>query len=557
MASTGERVASLGFALLVCLSLIGGGVAPSPVGTVAGQSADTEQCSTWDSLLYDLTTVGNINTDDENPCSAEYQRQQLADEWNETDADETRTQIHSQAGQLDAGNEQFLTAMDNSLVESDTISFSKGEAAAVEELANGGTVSEAQQAGNESITDYYTIKDDNLVGRWNVNAQTLETLHNRSENTTDVSGDFVTAGSIQQGDFAESFDQVEGQLYTDGSVEFSSIKQGTITLENGSSVTVYQIELALHYTTNGNPKTDYITYGPSGVVSAGPESGYDVSVDADNTIRIEYDSSSWAEVHVDSIRVRPTENLSSSTPLEFENYESTWSSIQGSSSQTQQETAVYINQSLGPAVEEGELDATDYISPSTLAQEYATEYKNSTSYVDATALAAYSGMSTPDLNNTASMTVTHDGTTYQGLLLSQNAPDAGWESGETYDPALISGVQLFAVAGDNGRVVELDGQFTIEEISGPSGDPISTADTVEVTYETANTSEDYAELQQQIRTLNEQIEEQKAQATSGGTDGGSSSGLLDQLAAALGVSVGAAIAVAVVAGLIAARIFAP
>ncbi len=201
------------------------------------------------------------------------------------------------------------------------------------------------------------------------------------------------------------------------------------------------------------------------------------------------------------------------------------------------------------------MNATNYISPSTLAQEYATEYKNTTSYVDATALAAYSGMSTPDLNNTGSMTVTHNGTTYEGLLLSQNAPDAGWQSGETYDPALLSGMQLFAVAGDNGRIIELDGPFTIDAISGPSGDPISTADTVEVTYETANTSEDYAALQEQIRTLNEEIEERKAQATSGGSDTTTNTKLLDQLAAALGVSVGAAVVVVGGVVVIAARFY--
>jgi len=546
MASTGERVASLGFALLVCLSLIGGGVAPSPVGTVAGQSADTEQCSTWDSLLYDLTTVGNINTDDENPCSAEYQRQQLADEWNESDANETRTQIHSQAGQLGASNKQFLTAVGNSLLESETIAFSKGEAAAVEVLANGGTVSEAQAAANESIEEYYAVKQYNLLDRWNVNAETVHTLSDRANETTGVERDFISPASETS---FNGYDLYDGTEYNDPTYVVGTDER-SVQIVNGSTVLV----------------TELNTTSSVGVTEETP-SWFGNRIDEDESQNIEEHmnrTAAWSikvnANHVQGghvIRVKPTTELSSKTPIDYREFWSTWTEVESESEATKQEAAVYINQSLGPAVDNGELNATDYISPSTLAQEYATSYLNSTSYVDATALAAYSGMSTPDLNNTASMTVTHDGTTYQGLLLSQNAPDAGWESGENYDPALISGVQLFAVAGDNGRIVELDGQFTIEEISGPSGDPISTADTVEVTYETANTSEDYAELQQQIRTLNEQIEEQKAQATSGGTDGGSSSGLLDQLAAALGVSVGAAVAVAVVGGLIAARVFAP
>jgi hypothetical protein len=259
----------------------------------------------------------------------------------------------------------------------------------------------------------------------------------------------------------------------------------------------------------------------------------------------------------DRIAVRPTEDLPSKTALDYGEFYSAWDEIKQKQQQTKEEVSVYINDSLGPAVESGELDAQNYVSPATLAQEYAQEYNGSESYIRATAIAAYSGMDTPSLEETGSMTVTHDGTTYEGLLLSQEAPSGGWQSGETYDPALLSGLQMFAVAGESGEIVELDGSFTVERITGTGGDEISKATTVNVTYETSNASANYTQLQEQIRSLNKQIEERQAQATTGGSDTTTNDGLLSKLAAFLGVSSGIAVVVVAGVGYVAYRVYVP
>ncbi len=451
--------------------------------------------------------------------------QEVADDWNETDADQTRTQIHSQAGQLDAGNEQYLTGMSNALTDSNTIAFSKGEAAAVEVLANGGTVSEAKSAANESIENYYTTKELNLIDRWNVNVQTVKTLYQRANNTSGVSSDFVTVGKNGNPD-GGAHDPVE--LAKDG---FSTTSH---TVNNGTSAQV---------------DTLGVTYSGSENTPAGVYYGY-WTTSVNEWMTLNDDSAAG-----DQVIVRPTDNLTSKVVVPGHEFRNTSQQIDQRSEQTKKEVAVYIEESLAPAVENGELNATSYVSPATLAQEYAQEYNDSNSYIRATAIAAYSGMDAPNLSETGSMTVTHDGTTYEGLLLSQEAPSGGWESGETYDPALLSGIQMFALAGENSSIVELDGPFTVESIQGTDGEEIQTATTYNVTYETANTSEDYAELQEEIRTLNEQIEERQAQATGGGSDTTTNTGLLDQLAAALGVSVGAAVAVIAAAALLAARFY--
>jgi len=532
----GERIAAPIFALLIVLSGAGGAIAPgaSPVGTAAAQSASNDECSTLDSLIYDALTIGNLNTDGENPCSAEYQRQQLADEWNETDSMETRTQIHSQTGQLKAGNKQFLTVQQNMLTDSNTIAFSKGEAAAVEVLSNGGNISEAKAAANESIADYYAVREINTWDRWEVVVETSDTLNKRVENVSGVDSDFITVG--EKDDFGENFDSsdsglVHSQIRGDPTTE-------TVQLVNGSTIETQAISLKLQYYNNDVKKYDR-KIGPSRINSG----NWDVSI-PEGTVRLSH------------IRVHPTSNLTSQR-LDLTEYTDSIQEIHNKNKETKREVAVYIEESLGPAVNSGTLDAESYVSPATLAQEYAQEYGNGTSFIRATAIAAYSGMDAPDLEETGSMTITHNGTTYKGLLLSQEAPSGGWQSGETYDAALLSGLQMFAVAGENSSVVKLDGPFTIESITGTDGKEISKATTFNVTYETSNASANYSALQEQIRELNKKIEERQAQATSGPSSGDSGTNPLDALAAFLGVSAGAAVVVLIGAAAIVAKVYSP
>lgn len=535
----GERIAAPLLALLVVFSGAGGAIAPgaSPVGTAEAQLGDGSggACTSTDWFLTFVS--GTIFTTN---CKT---AGDVSEEWNETDAKETRTQIHSQAGQLSAGNEQFLTALDNSLLESDTIAFSKGEAAAVEVLANGGTVSEAQQAANETIDDYYTIKERNVIDRREVAVQTVLTLNSRAENTTGVSSDFVTFGG--KNDFGDNWEDNQGEVDTNVSGLTYTKTYQTV---NGTSVQITAPGIA--YDDAFSAEDRNLSVGLTQIYTEG-----NVETAGDWAIASNLEDH---QTNISTVKVRPTDSLGSKTAIEFREFESTSKEIRDQSQATKEEVAVYVEQSLGPAVQNGELDAQSYVSPATLAQEYAQEYNGSESYIRATAIASMSGMSTPSLEGTGSMTVVHDGKSYTGLLLSQEGPQNDtWESGQQYDPALLSGMQLFAVAGENSSVIELDGPFTITSISGTDGEEIETASTEEVTYQTSNASANYTQLQQQIRSLQEQIEERQAEATTGGSDTTTNNDLLAKIAAALGVSTGVVLLVAAAAVVLIAKVYLP
>lgn len=471
-------------AVLLAFVLVTTAIAGPMTGTVAAQAADTEECGTWDALLYDAFSIGDINLggdEEENPCSAEYQVNQVTEEFNETDAAQTRVAIHARAGQLAATNEQLFTVQQNYLKDTETIAFSEGEAAAIEVLSNGGTISEAQQAANESIEDYYAVKQINLIDRWNVNVQTAHTLADRANNTTGVNSDFVHHNEP-------------------GNLLVSGVDSRSLSLVNGSNTLMDQFHVRLEYDSQTNtPYVDFLSR----------------EAEVDTATRF-----------INQISVRPTDDLTSKEVVVFDDFSNEWNSIKNKSEGAKQEVSVYINDSLGPAVESGEYNATSYASASTLAREYAQEYNGSESYVQATALAASHGFSTPDLENTAHMTISHDGETYTGLLLSQEAPSSGWESNQVYDPALLSGIQLFAVsdAGANETgVVELDGSFSVESIQGTDGEQLEQANSTQIVYKTSNESADYSELQQTIRNLSAQIE-QRENTIGGGGDGGGGGG---------------------------------
>jgi TolA-binding protein len=542
----GERIAAPMLALLIVFSGAGGAIAPgaSPVGTAEAQLGDGSggACDSADWFLTFVT--GTLLTTD---CKT---AGDVSEAWNETDAKQTRTQIHSQAGQLAAGNEQFLTVQSNLLTDSNTIAFSKGEAAAVEVLANGGTIAEAQAAANESIEDYYTTKQRNLIDRYEVAAETTVTLYQRANQTTGVNSYFVQPSS------ADSFGGEDNAGHTNSVGNMSGTTSTTnVQLMNGSTAQVTTIGTKIGFFGYDEANYDYSWFNVDQSNhdwegTSAPQQGVWVAknpnVDPNNIYN-----------YGDRFRVRPTENLTSKTLLNYGAFAETWNEIETRSQSTKQEVAVYVNQSLGPAVQNGNLNATSYVSPSTLAQEYAQSYNGTESYIQATAIAAYSGMDTPSLEETGSMTISYNGTTYEGLLLSQEAPSGGWQSGETYDPALLSGLQMFAVAGESGEIVTLDQAFTVEKITGTSGEEIQKATTVNVTYETSNASANYTQLQQQIRSLNKQIEERQAQATGGGSDVETNDGLIAKIATALGVGTGVVLLVAAGAVVLIARVYLP
>jgi hypothetical protein len=228
------------------------------------------------------------------------------------------------------------------------------------------------------------------------------------------------------------------------------------------------------------------------------------------------------------INVDPITGETSYHALTWSEYHQAWLDIENKSAQVEANAEVYAD-GLYNMSQSGELNATTYVSPSTLAQEYSTDYSTTGYYAYAVAYAGAAGFAVPDMNETAVMTIQTGAGTYEGLLMSQNAPAGGlWEVGVTYDAAAIQGKQF--VARTDGNISELKGEFTITEMLDESGSAVQNTTTQETVYTVSNVSQSYAALQKQIRALQTEIYEEEADGLSGPLGSGGSIGNIGWIA---------------------------
>jgi len=128
------------------------------------------------------------------------------------------------------------------------------------------------------------------------------------------------------------------------------------------------------------------------------------------------------------------------------------------------------------------------------------------------------GFDTPDLNQSGTMDVTYENTTYTGLLLARNAPGGSWNVNTTYDPSNIDGPVMLATT--DGRKIDLTSNFTVESMRAKDGSNIESVNTTKYAYKTANSSE-LMEMQERLTTLRQEIEDREP---GGGAGGGSGDG---------------------------------
>ncbi|TVT79629.1 hypothetical protein FQA18_20265, partial [Haloferax volcanii] len=113
-----------------------------------------------------------------------------------------------------------------------------------------------------------------------------------------------------------------------------------------------------------------------------------------------------------------------------------------------------------------------------------------------------------------------------------SAPNGSWSANTTYNASAIDGPVFIATA--TGEKVDLDGTFTITEITARDGSSVQSQNTTQYVYKTTNTSE-FVNMTNELEGLRQEIEEREQ--SSGGSGG---SGGLDSQALGIALLVGAA-----------------
>lgn len=479
--AAGRRALALVLAFSLIITMASAPLA-GPVGQVEASHAE---CTQTDEFLWTFT-LGYLN----NPLALNQQcdpsaLSQHATDLEELHANATKTDIYNTGSQTKADSDQFLGVMGNYLQDSGTPAMAKAEAAAVAAIDANESRSAVEQAAVDAVEDYYARKQMNLVDQWNVAASTAWTMENTSDEAG-ISDDFVRL-------------RLTSSKNT-GTYEYplQPIDSGTtsLTMVNGTSYQAVTLTLLAYDHVNNEQETSTITihHGETAVGTS-----------ADFTT-------------VDGVEVAAFDTFSSQMALHFPSYKSEWDALQSKESQVEANAEAYAS-SLYNATQNGTANVSDYVSGATLAQEYATNYNDTGFYAYLVGFSATQGMAIPDLENTSLMTIQTATDTYQGLLMSQEAPSSGvWEVGVTYHTADIGGKQF--VATTDGQLVELEGEFSITSMEGPDGESINSTTSQEFNYTVTNESPNYLELQEDLRALRTEIENIEPLGGSGGGAGG-------------------------------------
>jgi hypothetical protein len=185
----------------------------------------------------------------------------------------------------------------------------------------------------------------------------------------------------------------------------------------------------------------------------------------------------------------------------------------------------------------GKINSSELVDPYLGARSYSPSGDYQTwSMLSYTSL----GYSVPEgASNFGQMTVsTEGGTNYTGVLLTDGIPQNGtFEVGQQYDASALQGEQF--IATDGGSKIDLQGNFTVLQLTTSDGGTMETVSYSNPDYKTTNLSE-LQSLYEELATLRAEIE-----ARSPGTNGsaGGGSGFSQQQIAALALAGGAVLLV--------------
>ena len=483
-----RRVAPALFALLLLTAAMGG-----PFSGLAAAQTETpvevgEECDTLDSLLYDAFSIGNIITDGDNPCSAEYQSKQVQDEYQERINETTLQVTYQRMVDRQKNIDDYHTTQRNYLQDTRTVAMAKGEEAAVTAIENAYERPEVKNRSADAVRDYYSLKQYNVLKKWNAEVEKLKTIKNISDNQGVAFNEVVT--------IKHTFHNTNGGsgTYNGSIIGFGAT---SITLNNGSSVQVQTI--TFNTSANGYSEGYIDPVNPHAVREDGSQ--YDHQME-------------FNELVINSIS---TDTVSKSTTMD--QWPETFNSMADQSNQIADNSRAYAG-SVYNATVEGNASAAEYLSPLSIAQERSLNYSDAGHYSYAIATLGSVGLSTPDLNSTGMMTVSYNGSSYEGFIASSEGPPNGWVSGETYNTANLNGSQLL-VTRESG-MMEMSGSFTVDEITDPEGNQVNSTNTRQVEYAGINNSQ-YLDLQQQIRELDAQTRAREPVIIEGGGGDGDGS----------------------------------
>jgi hypothetical protein len=369
-----------------------------------------------------------------------------------TEINEQKTEIATRAATTAQHTDQVLTSFENQLQNTESIARSEGLAAYYRALENGSSQSAAKAEARQAVQDFYQVKSEQLFASWNT-----------------MAAEFDNYDSLEPG-YEDSF---VSAVYSDGSSkEVDNFVEGNVSNPgpNGSTLTAINIP-------HGS-STEHTPFTSS-----------------------REDEELWAGV---------TNNTYSSSKIELDRFEDAYNEIQTQNSDVVNEIETYVDNTYG-SYQAGKIDTTDIIDANTLAREFSPN-KSFQSWATVR-LTQMQGVDPPEnLDQVGYFEVSNQSNYWEGLLLSDESPSNGFQANSTYYTSNLTGPQ-YVVTEDG--FTEIQGEFSIGNITKSGGERIQNVSYRNVTYNVTDTSE-YQNLLNESQQLRAELDARQSALAGGG-----------------------------------------
>lgn len=448
-------------------------------------------------------TLGHVSTS----C-----QQNHVKEMQENDAEQEKLDIYQQVitGQTDSS--AFRVTMANGIQTSEPYAWTLAEKAIANAYSNGNTEGLTKTKARTELSDYYSAKQINVLNSFESDMVVWKYLRNVSANETGISESYLHLDN-------------KTRKYSTGSTSITgpniaridNVRWGekNVTLVNDSIYTIETVEVQVTTDPPDHSVSRTNTY------ELGPSTG--------TIIQEARGVGEASNVTIWSMEVAPySTNSDSTTYKDFSEDKELWDSIINKHNEVNTDVGTYVNKTYN-AYESGEINASDVVSRITQMQNTANMGGENATFNDMIAALAATGVSTPSLNQTGTMQLSYNENTYSGILFSTENPSSGsWQTGVTYNATQINGSQFFTTL--EGNKINLQGEFTLTQMTNMEGDEVNRTVVKEYNYRTANNSELLAKIDALI-DLREDVEAREPKAGGGGGSGGSGTNIPDWLTA--------------------------
>lgn len=471
------------------LAPVGGAAAQVPA---ASSGPEAGECSNLDDFVMFLS-LGAVNSD---TCSRQAYADAAISDMKESDTAQTKVDVYDAAAGLEAGQTAWNAPMDNYLNDTQSVAWMKVEVAVAEAYESGKSKSQAEIAARQAISNYYAVKQRNLIEQWNVTATQTNVLSRQASMEDGMSG-------LSDGVPEDGFVYLDEGSGNGGDSSYNGLTNTSMTLVNGNSTGV----VGMSFSNSDAPSQTLTPENPAYV-------------------------NNWASYNPHFGVAAPNSNYDDLRFFHMDDYQDRWDRIVSLNDQLQSEATNFVDGTWSE-YDSGNINSSDVISSNTAMFEYGTRSANESEGLwRSTAALAMGGYDTPDLNNSGMMTVEYRNSDHTGLLMAKNAPNGTWEVNTTYNTSNIDG-PVFMTKTDGTKLDFADGEeFTIVGMTAKDGTAVNSTQTTKYRYKTANTTE-LLEVQNQLLELRQEIEEREPDA-GGSFDLGSTDTMLVGLLALAG-----------------------